>query len=152
MLLAGHARSALRGFAAALARNPVPRLAFPTLGGAACAAAAAMPGPQARALVRNFTSRVEDLVRGHGNGATLPYPAASALVEISEALVLVGETENSERVSEKARQLAGAHKFYELVHRLDNPPALPKKVTLAPETEAIIASVETLEGAEMVGA
>jgi hypothetical protein len=95
---------------------------------------------------------VEELVRGHGNGATLPYQAASALVEISEALVLVGETESSDRVADKARHLANAHKFYELIHRLDNPPALPTKVTLAPETEAIIASVESLEGAEMVGA
>src|SRR6476660_584620 len=43
LLLAGYPRAALRGFAAALARKPIPRYELGILGGAACAAAAALP-------------------------------------------------------------------------------------------------------------
>ena len=42
LLEAGHARAALRGFAAALARKPILRFELPILGGAACAAAAGL--------------------------------------------------------------------------------------------------------------
>src|SRR5262249_6040381 len=74
LLEAGHARAALRGFAAALARNPIPRIALPTLSGAACAAAVTVPLAAARTLIRNFADRVEQLVTSLGDGKALPWP------------------------------------------------------------------------------
>src|SRR5439155_16962933 len=62
LLAAGYPRAALRGFAAALARKPIPRYELAILGGAACAAAAALPCVAARTLVRNFSERVDALV------------------------------------------------------------------------------------------
>src|SRR2546423_12034224 len=86
LLVAGHARAALRGFAAALARNPIYRLALPSLGGAACAAAAALPHPAARALVRNFSERVDAVVTALRNVKSMPFPSALALTAIKQDL------------------------------------------------------------------
>ena len=152
LLEAGHPRTALRGFAAALARNPIPRFLLPTLGGAAYAAASALPTPAARAVVRNFAERVECLVKNLGNGARLAWTTASALVEISEALTLVGEPTASQRFSERAGELARSRGFHALVYRLENPPKVAAPATLAPATTAILAEVDELEGAELVGA
>jgi len=152
LLEAGHAQPALRSFAAALARNPIPRYALPILGGAACAAAASLPRPAARALVRNFFDRVDGLVRSLGDGASLPWPSALALVEMSEALARVGDEVPAERTAVRAEALARAHSFHELVFRLENPPVVREPVKLAPAASAIVAAVDELEGAELVGA
>ena len=152
LLDAGHARPALRGFAAALARKPAPRFELATLGGAACAAAAALPQPAARALVRNFSERVDLLVGSLNNGSSLPWASASALVEISEALAVVGEDANALRAASRAEALARANGLHELLHRLDNPPVIQAPVELTAESNAILAAVDELEGAELVGA
>jgi tetratricopeptide (TPR) repeat protein len=152
LLEAGHARPALRGFAAALARNPGPRFALPTLGGAACAAAASLPLPAARAVVRNFSDRVDLLVTSLANGSSLPWATASALAEISEALARVGEEAGAERAATRAESIARAYNLNEVLHRLDNPPVIPAPVELAPESNVILAAVDELEGAELVGA
>jgi hypothetical protein len=152
LLEAGHARAALRGFAAALARRPIVRFELPILGGAACAAAAALPRAAARALIRNFADRAQVLVRGLRNGEALPHPSASVLVELSEALTAVGETEQAAAVSEQAERLATAHRFHQLTYRLENPILVSKPAPLAPSTQAIIAAVDELEGAELVAA
>jgi tetratricopeptide (TPR) repeat protein len=152
LLEAGYPRAALRGFAAALARKPISRLELPILGGAACAAAAALPHVAARALVRNFAERLDHLVGALHDGSSLPWPSAAALVEISEALAVVGDEERSADVAERADVLASAHGFYQLTHRLENPIQIAKPVMLAPSTTEIIAAVDELEGAELVGA
>jgi tetratricopeptide (TPR) repeat protein len=152
LLDAGHARPALRGFAAALARNPIARLALPTLGGAACAAAAALEPARARVLVRNFASRVQELVTSLGEGAALPWPSASALVEISEALAAIGDGSEAKRVASRAEDLAHAHGFHQLTYRLENPVFVAQPVELAPATASILDAVDELEGAELVGA
>ena len=152
LLDAGHPRGALRGFAAALARKPIVRLELHILGGAACAAAAALPLPAARALVRNFADRAEYLVRNLRDGNALPYPSASALVELSEALSAVGEEERAEALAGDAERLATAHSYHQLMHRLENPILVAKPAPLAPATQAIIAAVDELEGAELVAA
>src|SRR5205085_6740746 len=113
LLEAGHARAALRGFAAALARRPITRLELPILGGAACAAAAALPLAAARALVRNFSERLEQVVSILHDGRTLPWLSAQALVELSEALAVVGDEERSRDISERAEVLATAHGFHQ---------------------------------------
>lgn len=152
LLDAGHARAALRGFAAALAREPIMRFELPILGGAACAAAAALPRKAAHAIVRNFAERLDYLVRNLKNGQVMPFPSASALVEMSEALAVVGEDERAQRVAERATALANAHGFHELTFRLDNPVVVAEPAPLAPATQDIIAAVDELEGAELVAA
>ncbi|HKN69399.1 MAG TPA: hypothetical protein VJW73_24130, partial [Gemmatimonadaceae bacterium] len=150
LLEAGHARAALRGFAAALARKPILRQELPILGGAACAAAAALPRAAARALVRNFADRGQFIVKALRNGEALAYPSASALVELSEALNVVGESERACEVADHADRLASAHGFYQLSYRLENPTLVAEPTPLAPSTQEIIAAVDELEGAELV--
>ena len=150
LLEAGHARAALRGFAAALARKPILRLELPILGGAACAAAAALPRAAARALVRNFADRTQFIVKSLRNGDALPHPCASALVEMSEALTVVGENEDSHELADQADRLASAHGFHQLTYRLENPVMVAEPAPIAPSTQAIIAAVDELEGAELV--
>jgi tetratricopeptide (TPR) repeat protein len=152
LLDAGYPRAALRGFAAALARNPLSRQELPILGGAAFAAAAALPPPAARALVRNFGERVDHLVAALHDGRSLPYPSASALVEISEAYAMVGEETCAGEFADRAESLASVHGFHQLMYRLENPVGVAKPVALAPATEKIVAAVDELEGAELVGA
>jgi len=151
LLLAGYPRAALRGFAAALARKPIPRFELAILGGAACAAAAALPCVAARAVVRNFSERVDVLVTSLRDGESLPQPSTYALVEISEALAVVGDEDRSQAVAERVSVLANAHMFHQLVHRLENPVHVASPVPLAPSTTAIIEAVDELEGAELVG-
>ena len=150
LLEAGHARAALRGFAAALARKPILRLELPILGGAACAAAAALPRAAARALVRNFADRTQFIVRSLRNGEALAHPSASALVEMSEALGVVGEIDRAKEIADQADRLASAHGFYQLTYRLENPVLVAEPTPLAPSTQEILAAVDELEGAELV--
>jgi tetratricopeptide (TPR) repeat protein len=152
LLDAGHARAALRGFAAGLARKPITRLEVPIIGGAACAAAASLPVPAARALVRNFADRLDQLMPALQHGKNLPYPTASTLVELSEALAVVGDDERSRDLAERAETLASALGFHQLVYRLENPVLVPQPAVLAESTNEIIAAVDELEGAELVGA
>lgn len=154
LLEAGHPRAALRGYAAVLARKLIPRYALPALGGASCAAATALPRPAARALVRNFAERIDAIVANLRNGASLPFPTVNALVELGEALMLVGEEEWAGRSSELAASLATAHGFHQLAYRLENPVYVraPEPAPISPATSAIIAAIDELEGAELVGA
>jgi tetratricopeptide (TPR) repeat protein len=154
LLEAGHPRAALRGFAAVLVRNLISRQALPALGGAACAAALALPRPAARALIKNFAERLDGLVTSLHNGESLPFPSASALVEMSEALAHVGEEERANDAANRAEVLAAAHGFHQLTYRLENPTlvALAEPLAVASSTNAIIAAVDELEGAELVGA
>src|SRR5207237_4427848 len=125
---------------------------LPILGGAACAAAAALPVAAARALVRNFAERLDQVLTVLRGGASLPWPSTSALVELSEALEVVGDEERSRHLAERAEALASAHGFHQLTYRLDNPVHVAQPAVLAPSTNAIIAAVDELEGAELVGA
>jgi tetratricopeptide (TPR) repeat protein len=151
LLEAGHARAALRGFAAALARKRIARQELPILGGAACAAAAALPLPADRALVRNFADRLEQVFSVLGEGRRLPWPSASAFVELSEALAVVGDEERSHDFADRAERVASEHGFHQLMHRLENPVHVPSPAKLAESTTEIIAAVDELEGAELVG-
>jgi tetratricopeptide (TPR) repeat protein len=152
LLVAGHSKPALRGFAAALARDPLPRLALPALGGAACAASQALRGVPRRTLVRRLVYRVHALVKSLGDGSSLPYQSAVAFVEASEALTAIGEAASAERTRELATALAASHGFHELTFRLENPPARSEPTVLAPKAAAVVEAVESLEGAELIGA
>ncbi|HEY2374718.1 MAG TPA: hypothetical protein VGH98_01975 [Gemmatimonadaceae bacterium] len=154
LLDAGHPQAALRGFAAVLVRNLISRHALPALGGAACAAALALPRQAARALIKNFAERLDGLVTSLHNGESLPFPSASALVEMSEALAHVGEEGRASDAASRGELLAAAHGFHQLSYRLENPTlvAPAKPLAVASSTTAIIAAVDELEGAELVGA
>ena len=149
LLDAGYPRAALRGFAAALARKPILRHELPILGGAACSAAASLPRVAARALVRNFAERLEDLVKVC---SSVPHLVASSMVELSEALTAVGDEERAERFAQNASDLANTHGFYQVIHRLENPVLVAQPVPLKPATQDILAAVDELDGAELVAA
>jgi tetratricopeptide (TPR) repeat protein len=158
LLDAGHPAAALRGFAAAIAREPHPRAALPALGGAALAAVADCAGRdderarmRARSVVRTVNHRVDALVVALGDGAALPFESTSALIEMSEALTAVGDAAAAGRAAWRARALAIRHKFHQLAHRLDEPHRLPPVVEPTPAREQIVRQVEALEGAELVG-
>jgi tetratricopeptide (TPR) repeat protein len=158
LLDAGHPAAALRGFAAAIAREPHPRSALPALGGAALAAVADSAGrddrarARARSVVRTVNQRIDALVVALGDGAALPFPSASALVEVSEALAAVGDAAASGRAAWRARILTVRFKMHQLAHRLDHPYPLPEVLPPTPARREIVEQVEALEGAELVGA
>jgi tetratricopeptide (TPR) repeat protein len=159
LLLAGHPAAALRGFAAAIARDPRPNAALPALGGAALAAVAECAGSdnermrmRARSVVRTVNQRIDALVVSLGDGAAYPFESTTALVEVSEALTAVGDAAAAGRAVWRARTLATRHKFHELSHRLDEPQRLPAVVEPTPVRQVIVRHVEALEGAELVGA
>jgi tetratricopeptide (TPR) repeat protein len=158
LLDAGHPAAALRGFAAVITRDPLPRSALPALGGAALAAVAECAGRddeharvRARSVVRTVNHRIDTLVVSLGDGAALPFESTSALVEISEALTAVGDAAAAGRAIWRARTLAIRHKFYQLAHRLDEPQRLPLLVEPTPATQVVVRHVEALKGAELVG-
>ena len=88
------------------------------------------------------------------DGESLPWPSASALVEMSEALAHVGEEERANDAANRADALAASHGFHQLTYRLENPTlvAPAKPLAVASSTTAILAAVNELEGAELVGA
>jgi hypothetical protein len=158
LLEVGHPAAALRGFAAAIARHPHPRAGLPALGGAALAAVADCGSRndeharvRARSVVRTVNRRVDALVVTLGDGAALPFESASALIEVSEALMAVGDSAASGRAAWRARALVIRHKFHQLAHRLDEPQRLPPVVEPTPVRQRVVAQVEALEGAELVG-
>ena len=154
LLEAGHSRAALRAYAAVLVRHLVPRHLLPALGGAACAAATALPRPAARALVRNFAERVDAVVKALHNGGSMPFPIAATLIEIGEALAFVGEEGWGQECSELGGALATRHGFHQLAYRVENPVyvSVPEPAAFSPSTNAILAEIDELEGAELVGA
>jgi tetratricopeptide (TPR) repeat protein len=114
---AGHAEAALHGFAAALAREPVARIALPALGGVALAGS--VLGDARR--VRAAQTQAERLIANGG----MPYESASTLVELSEALAAIGDAAGSADCRTRAREIATRQGYHELTHRLDRPrPAL----------------------------
>ncbi len=151
----GRSRTGLRALSAAMARPSVPpRLMLPILGGAGVAAARSLDKRRAPMLVHRFLEQLEATLASMGGAQILPYAAASALVEFREALGLTGDLEGSGRVAARARVLAGEHHFYELLVVLDAPVEVPCTVPapLDPPGESVVEFVDSLDGAELVGA
>jgi tetratricopeptide (TPR) repeat protein len=112
LLEAGQPAAALRGFAATMERQPVPRLAFPTLGGLAISAAQVGD----RTLVAETKARIEGLIES----APFPYECAGTLAELSQALATIGETAGALMCRTRALELAERHRYHEIIHRLDS--------------------------------
>jgi tetratricopeptide (TPR) repeat protein len=109
LLDAGAPSAALSGFTAALQHAPPARLALPAWGGLAIAAARLHD----RALVDHTSARIHSLTE-------LPapaYAAASALAEAARARIAVGL--HADRWLERARSLALAQGFHEVVHAVE---------------------------------
>jgi tetratricopeptide (TPR) repeat protein len=106
----GHPEAALHGFAAALAREPIVRLALPTLGGLALAAAAV--GDAAR--VRSARAQAERLIATGG----MPYESTGTLVELSAARAAIGDDDAAADCRARAREIAARQGYHEFTHRL----------------------------------
>lgn len=151
----GRPRSGLRALSAAMAQPAVPpRLLLPILGGAAVAASRCLDSRRAPMVVRRFLEQLETGFAALGGPATLPYAAASALVEFREALAVTGDASTSERMAVRARTLAEAHHFYELLLVLEAPVDVPASAPAALDAPAqsVVGYVDALDGAELVGA
>jgi tetratricopeptide (TPR) repeat protein len=114
-LQAGHPRTALKGFGAALLRPLVARYELPALGGAAVAAARALRVERARPLVERYATRIQTII----TATQLPYANASALADIGDAYAALGAPEAATSVRGQARIVAERHGFHELAMRLE---------------------------------
>jgi tetratricopeptide (TPR) repeat protein len=112
LLEGGHPAPAVRGFIAALDREPVPRVAFPILGGLAIAAAKVGNHP----LLGETRARMEKLIAS----SPFPYEHAGVLLELTQAMATIGDTVAAHACRARALELAHRHSFHEYVHRLES--------------------------------
>jgi tetratricopeptide (TPR) repeat protein len=117
LLECGQPEIAVRGFTAALDRRPPARMALPALGGLAVAAAAIGD----RNLVLATKVRIERLAAT----ASIPYQCAGALLELSQALVSIGDLDDAAACRTRALTLAEGFAYHEIVHRLESHPIAP---------------------------
>jgi tetratricopeptide (TPR) repeat protein len=125
---AGFPAAALRGYAAILGRASSPRVVLSALGGASIAAAqAGEPAVLARAAAEIGT-RVST--------SGLPYENAQALYHLATAYAGVGDSGQRDKYLNRARQLAKARGFFELLHKTD--PVLVAKAAQPPAASATL--------------
>lgn len=142
---AGHPRTALAGFAAAVRQPILPRHELPALGGLAVSATHALARPAAARLVNAARFRIDALVAD----TYLPYAHASSLIELADALSQLGSREIALRSAERARAIAATHRFHELQFRAEalmnegtHPTAVRETAAAAPAH--ILSAVESL--------
>jgi tetratricopeptide (TPR) repeat protein len=111
LLECGRPEAALPGFIATLDRQPTARIALPALGGLAIAAAALGD----RALVFGTRARIERLIAI----APLPYQCAAALLELSQALAVIGDADGAVAYHTRAFELAQRYAYHEILYRLE---------------------------------
>jgi tetratricopeptide (TPR) repeat protein len=138
----GHSEVAINGFAAALAREPVARTALPILGGMALAAAKLGDAPR----VRSTKSHALRLIASSG----MPYEAAAVLLELAQALALIGDTGDAEERRQQGLQIAKGKGYHELTHRLETLRIKSRTAQrdlpyeLSPHAEAVVRAVASL--------
>jgi tetratricopeptide (TPR) repeat protein len=139
-LIAGYPAASLRAFVAALSRTPIPRFRLAAIGGAICAAAEV---GEAR-LVGKLRELADETV----SRSTLPYENAQTLKSVSTALAGIGDRTGAEAYRRRARQLAKAGGFFELVLATEPTPRL--ETTRRPKVlqEPSVRVIETLEQME----
>jgi tetratricopeptide (TPR) repeat protein len=145
----GFPAAALRAYAAVLSRAVSARIALSALGGAAIAAAqAGEPNVLARAR-QEITSRVST--------SGLPYENAQALYHLAMAYAFAGEFTERDEFLARARKLAKARGFFELMHKTDpdlvtraaQPPSAI--VNLTRPSRDVVASLSEFEVGEAAG-
>ena len=108
----------------------------------------------ARALVRNFADRFDAAgARFATRRRTCRIRRRQRSLSSARRLAVVGDDERSRDLAERAETLASAHGFHQLMYRLENPVLVRAAGPFAPSPpNEIIAAVDELEGAELVGA
>lgn len=115
MRVSGRPALALRGFSAALLRAPrAPRRRLAALGGAILAAAQAIPPAQAAPILARYKAEIDGIIAS----TNLPYVHATALADMGDAFALLGNAELCEDARARAKFIARAHGFYELLFRV----------------------------------
>jgi tetratricopeptide (TPR) repeat protein len=145
----GFPAAALRAYAGVLSRAVSPRIALSALGGAAIAAAqAGEPNVLARAR-QEITSRVST--------SGLPYENAQALYHLAMAYATAGDLAARDDFLARARKLAKARGYFELLHKTDpdlvTKAAQPPSVTvnLTRPSRDVVASLSEFEVGEAAG-
>lgn len=147
-LSAGFPAAALRSYAAILSKPLSPHRMLGGLGSAAIAAARA---GDAGALER-AASEITQRVRGSG----LPYENARALYELGVAYAAIGDAGRRDEYLGRARKLAKARGFFELLHKTEPTEvakaALPRAASnLTRTSQEIVASISDLDVGEAGG-
>jgi tetratricopeptide (TPR) repeat protein len=119
---AGFPAAALRGYAAVFGRAVSPRVALSALGGASIAAAQAGEP----AVLERARSEIVSRVGASG----MPYENAQALYHLATAYAAIGDTAHRDEYLVRARKIAKARGFFELLHKTD--PDLVAKAAQAP--------------------
>ena len=107
----GFPAAALRGYAAVLGRGVSPRVALSALGGASMAAAQAGEAAVLARAAAEITARVST--------SALPYENAQALYQLAIAYESVGDAAHRDEYLGRARRIAKARGFFELLHKTD---------------------------------
>ena len=147
----GRPQLALRGFAAALDRQPIPRFLYPALGGAAVAAAQLHLGE----LVSRYATWLEDAARP----GVLPYDYASAQLDVARALAFAGNHDDAETWRARAQATGVELGFHAIVHHAsilaEQERSLRRHASEVPENPALrhrVLSPDALEVLDAVGA
>jgi tetratricopeptide (TPR) repeat protein len=125
-LTAGFPAAALRSYAAILSKELSPHRMLAGLGGAAIAAA------QAGDIA--VLSRAASEITHRARGSSLPYESAQALYQLGMAYAAVGDDASRDEYLSRARKLAKARGFFELLHKTD--PELVTKAARRPAASA----------------
>lgn len=122
---AGFPAAALRGYAAVLGRTQSPRVSIGALGGAAIAAAQAGE----LGVLERAATEIDDRIESSG----LPYESAQALYQLAMAFAAAGDPIRRDACLTRARRIAKARGFFELLHKTDTDQVLgPASTTLVP--------------------
>jgi hypothetical protein len=146
---AGYPAASLRGFIAALSRTTVSRLRLSAIGGAVYAA-----GQLGEA---RLVGKLRDVAEEAVSRSTLPYENAQTLRSISVALAAIGDRVGAEAYRKRARQLAKAGGFFELVVATEATPrteTIKRPKVLQEPSVRVIETLEQMEPAdgELAGA
>ena len=135
----GNHRVALRGFAAAAARGKSVHLLLGAIGGVAVAGAALGRS----GVVAAAASRVKHLAANAWS-----YPVAMALLDLSDAYGLLGQTAAADEYRAQARALAVKHSYHELIHRANERktqiPDHQTLVRLGSAAQQVVGDIESL--------
>ena len=123
----GFPKAALRGFAAALGRTTSLRVVLSTLGGAALAAA--------HAGETTVLTRISDETDRRILQSALPYENAQALYHLATAFAVAGVADRSDAYLARARRLAKARGFFELLHKTERTQLARAAAKAAPAIE-----------------
>jgi hypothetical protein len=135
----GHSTTAMAAFRAVLARKPSNRIAIPVLGGFVVAAARLE-------LPELVSMATEDILTRVSTGATA-YDAATVLLDLTRAYVIIGDNARAERFREQAHTIAVSKGFHEIVHHTRDAirqRPTPRERVLSPRVQSVAADVRHL--------